>query len=34
VAVTLKKNDIELPKSFFTVMSGFKPKHAIEEKKN
>ena len=36
MAVTLQKNHIELPDSFFTVASNFKPKHAPpakEEKK-
>ena len=37
--VTLQKNHIELPDSFYTVNSGFKPKHAPpakekKEKKN
>ena len=27
MAVTLKKNGIELPTSFYTVASGFRPKH-------
>lgn len=36
MALTLQKNHIDLPDSFFTVASGFKPKHtppAKEEKK-
>jgi hypothetical protein len=32
MAVTLKKNGIELPPSFFTVMSGFKPSHTADRK--
>ena len=28
MAVALKKNGIELPQTFFTVNSGFKPKHS------
>ena len=32
--VTLRKNGIELPPSFLTVNSGFKPKHSPEKKKN
>jgi hypothetical protein len=34
MAVTLKKNGIVLPQSFFTVAGGFKPKHSPEKKKN
>jgi hypothetical protein len=36
MVVTLKKNHIELPNSFFTVNKNFKPKHPIQskEKKN
>ena len=34
MAVTLKKNGIVLPQSFFTVASGFKPKHSPEKKKD
>ena len=34
VIVTMRKNGIELPPSFLTVASGFKPKHSPEEKKN
>ncbi len=30
--LTLKKNGIKLPDSFFTVNSNFKPKHAPEKK--
>lgn len=32
--VTLEKNHIDLPDSFFTVNKNFKPKHAPEKKKN
>jgi len=32
MAVTLQKNGIELPDSFFTVMKDFKPKHAASAK--
>jgi hypothetical protein len=32
--VTLQKNYIDLPDSFFTVAKDFKPKHAPEKKKN
>ena len=32
--VTMRKNGIELPPSFLTVASGFKPKHSPEKKKN
>jgi hypothetical protein len=32
MAVTLKKNGIELPDSFFTVASGFKPKFPPQSK--
>ena len=36
MAVTLQKNHIELPDSFFTVAKDFKPKHPpqVKEKKN
>ncbi len=34
MAVTLKKNGIVLPQSFFTVASGFKPRHSPEKRKN
>jgi hypothetical protein len=36
MAVMLKKNGVELPDSFFTVASGFKPKFPMQtkEKKN
>lgn len=30
LALTLKKNGIELPDSFFTVNANFKPKHAVK----
>jgi hypothetical protein len=30
LAVTLKKNGIELPDSFFTVLSNFKPKYPLQ----
>jgi hypothetical protein len=32
LAVTLKKNGIDLPRSFFTVMKDFKPKHTAAAK--
>ncbi len=32
--VTMRKNGIELPSSFLTVVSGFKPKHSRDKKKN
>jgi hypothetical protein len=32
MAVTLKKNGIDLPDSFFTVNKNFKPKHPIQSK--
>jgi hypothetical protein len=32
--VTMRKNGIELPPSFLTVASGFKPKRSPEKKKN
>jgi hypothetical protein len=34
MAVTLQKNHIELPDSFFTVNKDFKPTHAQDKKKN
>jgi hypothetical protein len=34
MAITLEKNHIKLPDSFFTVMKDFKPKHEPEKKKN
>ncbi len=33
IIVTLKRNDIVLPKSFMTVGKNFKPKHPPKEKK-
>jgi hypothetical protein len=30
LAVTLEKNGIELPDSFFTVLSNFKPKYPLQ----
>ena len=33
MAVTLKKNGIQLPDSFFTVNKNFKPRHSQEKKK-
>ena len=34
MALTLEKNHIKLPDSFFTVAKDFKPKHTPEKKKN
>jgi len=31
MALTLKKNDIALPQSFFTMMKDFKPRHSAKE---
>jgi hypothetical protein len=33
MAVTLKKNGIEVPGSFFTVARDFEPKHSAEGEK-
>ena len=33
MAVTLKKNGVDLPQSFFTVARDFKPKHSADTNK-